>query len=67
MGREKKRESQKRISSKIALLRREGKTAEEAAGEAYGMERSGRLRSGGRYVHVKGKRRARKSFLGDKR
>jgi hypothetical protein len=42
-----------RISDKIAVLRREGKTASEAAGEAYGMERSGRLRSGGRYIHKK--------------
>jgi hypothetical protein len=53
-------ESQKRISEKIALLRREGKTAEQASGEAYGMERSGRLRRGGKYVHKKGKRHARR-------
>lgn len=46
-----KRERQKRISDKIALLRREGKDERAAAGEAYGMERSGRLRRGGRYVH----------------
>lgn len=54
-------ESQKRISEKIEVLRREGKTAEEAAGAAYGMERSGRLRRGGKYVHKrKGKRHARR-------
>lgn len=54
-------ESSKRISEKIAVLRREGKTAEQAAGEAYGMERSGRLRRGGKYVHKKkGKRDARR-------
>jgi hypothetical protein len=50
-----------RISDKIALLRREGKTAEQAAGEAYAMERSGRLRKGGKYVRKrKGKRHARR-------
>ncbi len=47
----KKHEKNSRISDKIALLRREGKSEEEAAGEAYSMERSGRLRSGGRYIH----------------
>jgi hypothetical protein len=53
-------ESSKRISEKIALLRREGKTAEQAAGEAYGMERAGRLGRGGKYHRVKrkGKRHA---------
>ena len=54
----KKREKNTRVSEKIELLRREGKTAEEAAGEAYGMERSGRLRRHGRYIH---KRRGRRS------
>lgn len=48
--RKRKGEAQKRVSEKIRLLRHEGKTAEQAAGEAYGMERSGRLRRGGRYV-----------------
>jgi hypothetical protein len=53
------REAQKRVSAKIALLRREGKTAEEAAGAAYGMERSGRLGSRGTYRRV-GRRTKRK-------
>ena len=59
----KKRERNKRVSEKIELLRREGKTGEEAAGAAYGMERSGRLGRHGAYRHVgrkgrrKGKRR----------
>lgn len=53
-------ESSKRISEKIALLRREGKTAEQAAGEAYGMERSGRLKRGGKYVHKREKRRSKR-------
>ena len=51
------RQAQKRVSSKIAVLRREGKSEREAAGVAYGMERSGRLRSGGRYVRKHGKTR----------
>ena len=51
-------EESKRISEKIEVLRREGKTGEQAAGAAYGMERAGRLRRHGVYVH---KRRGRKS------
>jgi len=43
---------QRRISAKIAVLRREGKTAAEAAGAAYGMERAGRLGERGVYRHV---------------
>jgi len=38
------------ISAKIAKLRREGKSGKEAAGEAYGMARAGRLTSTGRYI-----------------
>jgi hypothetical protein len=45
-------EEQKRISEKIRLLRHEGKTAEQAAGEAYGMERAGRLGRHGKYRRV---------------
>lgn len=55
---EKKRQKNKRVSEKIEVLRREGKTAEQAAGAAYGMEKSGRLRRHGKYVH---KRRSRRS------
>jgi hypothetical protein len=55
----KRKASQRRISDKIAVLRREGKSASEAAGAAYGMEREGRLKSGGRYVR-KGKRKGRR-------
>jgi hypothetical protein len=50
-------EEQKRISEKIRLLRHEGKTTEQAAGEAYGMERAGRLRRHGVYKHVGRKHR----------
>lgn len=53
----KKRQKNKRISEKIEVLRREGKTGEQAEGAAYGMERSGRLRRGGKYIH---KRRGRR-------
>ena len=53
----KKRQKNLRVSEKIEVLRREGKTGEEAAGEAYGMERSGRLRRHGKYVHKRGGRR----------
>jgi len=53
-------EEQKRISEKIAVLRREGKTGEQAAGEAYSMERSGRLRRGGKYIHKRKSKRSRR-------
>ena len=54
-----KREKNKRVSEKIEVLRREGKSPEEAAGAAYGMERSGRLGRFGKYHRVgrKGRRR----------
>lgn len=54
-----KREKNRRISEKIELLRREGKTASEAAGEAYGMERAHRLGRHGVYHRV-GRRRAKR-------
>ena len=54
----KKKKKQGRISDKIAVLKREGKSTKEAAGEAYGMERSGRLKAGGKYVHKKRGRRS---------
>ena len=53
----KKRESQRRVSEKISLLRREGVPEKQAVGEALGMERSGRLRRHGRYVRKGSKRR----------
>ena len=56
-----KHEKNKRISEKIEVLRKEGKSPEAAAGEAYGMEREGRLRSGGRYVRKGNGRRGRKA------
>lgn len=48
---------QKRVSAKIAKLRREGKTASEAAGAAFGMERTGHLGPKGGYVKRKGKKK----------
>lgn len=55
----KKHEKNERVSEKIEVLRREGKTGEQAAGEAYGMERAHRLGRHGKYRHVKrgGRRR----------
>ena len=56
MHKTKKRAKNKRISDKISVLRHE-KSQDQAVGEAEGMERSGRLRSGGRYQHKKRGRR----------
>lgn len=57
----KKREKQKRVSEKISLLRHEGKSEEAAIGEAFGMERSGRLRRHGKYIHKRrGRRKGRR-------
>lgn len=50
------KEGQKRVSEKIRHLRREGKSTEEAAGAAYGMEEEGRL--GPRGGYRRGKRRS---------
>jgi hypothetical protein len=60
VARKRKRADQKKVSEKIAVLRREGKTGKEAAGEAYGMLRSGRLGRHGHYRHV-GRHRRRRS------
>jgi hypothetical protein len=59
----KKRSKNKRVSEKIEVLRNEGKTGDQAAGEAYGMERAGRLERHGKYKHVgrKHKRGGRRS------
>ena len=51
-------EKQKHVSEKIRFLRDEGVPQKQAVGEALGMERSGRLRRHGKYVH---KRKSRKS------
>lgn len=40
---------QRRVSAKIAHLRDEGKSAKQAAGAAFGMEREGRLGPRGGY------------------
>lgn len=58
-----KKEKNKRVSDKISVLRHEGKSEDQAVGEAEGMERSGRLRKGGVYKHVgrKHKRGGRRS------
>ena len=56
----KKSSKNKRVSDKIKVLRDEGVPEKRAVGEAEGMERSGRLRKGGRYERVS-KRGRRKS------
>lgn len=56
----KKHEKNSRISEKIELLRREGKTGEQAAGEAYNMEREHRLGRHGAYHRV-GKKHGKRS------
>jgi len=56
----KRRAKKSGVSNKIAKLVREGKTPEQAAGEAYGMEREGRLTHAGGYIRSSAKRRRRK-------
>jgi hypothetical protein len=46
-----------RVSKKIAVLVREGKDPKAAAGEAFGMERAGRLTKNGGYRRVGRKKR----------
>ena len=52
-----KKEKRDRVGSKISLLRREGMPEDQAVATALSMERSGRLRSGGKYIR-KGHRRS---------
>jgi hypothetical protein len=56
----KKKGKNKRISDKIKYLRDEGIPQNQAVGEAEGMERSGRLRAGGKYVRAKKRKSKRK-------
>lgn len=60
MAKKKKSEKNKRVSEKISVLRREGEPEDQAVATALNMERRGRLRRGGKYVHVGG-RKSRKS------
>jgi hypothetical protein len=46
-----KKKKNKRVGEKISLLRHEGEPQDKAVATALSMERSGRLRSGGRYIH----------------
>jgi hypothetical protein len=55
----KKRGSQQRVSEKIRYLRHEGVPEKQAVGEAYGMERSGRLGRHGVYHRKRGRHRRR--------
>ena len=60
MARKKKREKGKRVGDKIRVLRHEGVPEKQAVAESLSMERAGRLRKGGRYVHVGRSSRKRK-------
>lgn len=48
----KKKEGSRRVGDKIRVLRHEGEPEDQAVATALSMERAGRLRKGGRYVHV---------------
>ena len=52
MARKKKREKNRKVGDKIRVLRHEGVPEKQAVAESLSMERAGRLRKGGRYVHV---------------
>lgn len=53
----KKRAKNDKVSDKISVLRHEGVPEKQAVAESLSMERSGRLRKGGKYIH---KRRGRR-------
>ena len=54
-GKHYSKEMQKRISAKIRyLIKKEGKTSKQAAGEAYAMADAKRLGPGGQYKHKGG-------------
>ena len=54
-----KKKSQRnlRVSEKISVLRREGEPQDKAVATALSMERSHRLRRGGKYIHKRHSRR----------
>jgi hypothetical protein len=54
------KQSRNRVSDKISVLRGEGEPQDQAVATALSMERSGRLRKGGKYVHARKGRRGRK-------
>jgi hypothetical protein len=59
MARKKKgrKEANKRVSEKISVLRHESVPEKQAVAEALSMERAGRLRRGGKYIHKRKSRR----------
>ena len=59
----KRKDKNRRVGDKIRTLEREGDKPKQAVATALNMERAGRLKPGGRYVHVskRSKRRGRKS------
>lgn len=52
MAKDVSKPAQARVSKKIGVLVKEGKSQKQAAGEAYGMERAGRLTKSGDYKRV---------------
>lgn len=58
MTTKRKKASRKRVGEKIRVLEHEGTKHSQAIATALSMERAGRLRKGGRYVH---KRKGRKT------
>jgi len=46
-----------KVSDKISILRHEGDRPDVAVAKSLSMQRAGRLRKGGRYVHVRGGKR----------
>jgi hypothetical protein len=54
------KEKNKRVSEKIRVLRHEGEPEDKAVATALSMERSGRLKRGGKYVHKRKSRKGRR-------
>lgn len=48
----KKKEKNRRVGDKIRVLRKENVPEKQAVATALSMERAGRLKRGGKYVHV---------------
>ena len=56
-----KRKKHTKVGDKIRVLRSEGVPEKQAVAESLSMERSGRLRKGGKYVHKRrGRRKGRR-------
>lgn len=56
-----KKEESRRVGDKIRTLEREGAPKRQAVAESINMEREGRLRKGGKYVHMSRRTKSRRS------